>query len=55
MIEQCNGLGTHMCMCGGDNCVCEWHGEIPCDGCPACRPNLNWSDEELGIGDDNAD
>ncbi len=32
----CGGLGTIYCECGGDQCVCHWHGEIDCDGCDDC-------------------
>ena len=40
---QCNGLGYIECFCGGDLCVCDNYGEIPCGGCDACEP----SDEDF--------
>ncbi len=33
----CGGTGIIDCHCGGDQCVCHWHGEIECDGCEDCR------------------
>lgn len=35
--ERCGGSGTFDCLCGGDFCVCHWHGEVECIGCPDCR------------------
>jgi hypothetical protein len=34
--EGCGGLGVLQCFCGGDLCVCHWHGETECPGCPDC-------------------
>lgn len=31
--ETCGNLGTILCECGGDICVCENNGEIPCPEC----------------------
>lgn len=33
----CEGSGTIYCRCGGDLCVCHWHGEAECLGCSNCR------------------
>ena len=33
----CAGTGALQCYCGGDQCICHWHGEIDCDGCPDCE------------------
>lgn len=30
VCQECDGLGYVDCFCGGDLCVCEYHGEIPC-------------------------
>ena len=35
--SRCGGSGSLDCRCGGDLCVCHWHGSIDCDGCPDCR------------------
>lgn len=34
----CGGSGVLNCYCGGDLCVCHWHGEVECFGCPGCEP-----------------
>ena len=34
--ETCGGSGMLNCYCGGDQCVCHWHGGIQCDGCEDC-------------------
>lgn len=39
IVDHCNGLGTIECECGGDICVCHWHGEAPCPGCGLCEPH----------------
>lgn len=31
--EECDSIGTVDCHCGGDLCVCRWHGERPCPKC----------------------
>lgn len=31
--EKCNGWGYTDCFCGGDLCVCRYHGERPCWNC----------------------
>jgi hypothetical protein len=35
--ETCGGTGILVCHCGGDQCVCHWHGEVDCDGCADCE------------------
>lgn len=30
---KCDGVGSVDCHCGGDLCVCENYGEIPCPMC----------------------
>jgi hypothetical protein len=42
--DNCNGLRTLNCYCGGDFCVCHHHGEVECPGCPHCEPD----DEQCG-------
>ena len=40
--DLCGGLGTLHCLgCGGDLCVCRCGGEIDCEGCPDCSPELD--------------
>lgn len=34
--ESCGGSGELHCYCGGDFCVCHFHGSTECDGCPDC-------------------
>ena len=43
----CGGLGSVICHCGGDLCVCHHHGEIECPGCADCE-----SDDEFDDGED---
>ncbi len=31
--DECQGTGYIDCHCGGDLCVCEYHGEKPCPRC----------------------
>lgn len=31
--DTCQNMGTINCHCGGDLCVCENHGEMPCPNC----------------------
>lgn len=33
----CAGTGSIDCLCGGDLCVCHYHGETDCPGCEDCR------------------
>lgn len=33
----CGGTGVRQCFCGGDQCVCHYHGEVECDGCEDCE------------------
>ena len=42
--DRCGGLGTLSCYCGGDQCICHFHGQVDCDGCADCE------DEALGLG-----
>lgn len=35
--ESCGGGGVLYCYCGGDQCVCHNHGEVPCEGCEDCE------------------
>lgn len=37
LSDTCGGSGTLNCLCGGDQCVCHWHGEIECPGCADCE------------------
>ncbi len=46
--DTCGGLGYIECYCGGDNCVCDWNGEIPCGGCDQCEPNYDELQEDYG-------
>ena len=46
---SCGGTGTLHCWCGGDLCVCHYHGETPCEGCEDCE------DDELDDDDDFLD
>lgn len=32
----CGGTGSLNCFCGGDQCVCHFHGETECTGCEDC-------------------
>lgn len=34
--DRCGGDGVIHCECGGDFCVCHWHGGVECLGCPDC-------------------
>jgi hypothetical protein len=46
-LEQgCAGTGVVQCFCGGDFCVCHFHGETDCDGCEDC--DLGGDDSERG-------
>jgi len=31
--ESCGNMGSINCYCGGDLCVCENNGEMPCPAC----------------------
>jgi hypothetical protein len=35
--SSCAGTGALNCFCGGDLCVCHYHGETECFGCPDCE------------------
>lgn len=35
--DGCGGTGVIYCAgCGGDQCVCQCGGELPCGGCEEC-------------------
>ena len=34
--ESCGGSGYLNCYCGGDLCVCHYHGGCDCPGCMDC-------------------
>lgn len=36
LSPTCGGSGTLYCYCGGDLCVCHFHGETDCPGCEDC-------------------
>jgi hypothetical protein len=40
--DGCNGTGSVNCFCGGDQCVCHFHGETECPGCKDCE----WGEDE---------
>ena len=50
--ESCGGSGVLNCTCGGDFCVCHYHGETQCPGCPDCERD---DDDEYFPEDDDAD
>ena len=54
--DRCGGDGMIYCICGGDFCVCHWHGEVVCDGCPDCDEDCEDTDQgDYGVdGDDGA-
>jgi hypothetical protein len=52
--EPCGGLGILHCHCGGDLCVCHWHGETQCDGCVDCREADEYDDDGEGWPDAEA-
>lgn len=35
--SHCGGSGQLRCLCGGDFCVCHYHGETECPGCEDCE------------------
>lgn len=37
--DRCGGDGVLNCFCGGDGCVCHWHGSMECYGCEDCEPD----------------
>lgn len=41
----CGGMGVFDCHCGGDLCVCHWHGEIDCPGCEDCEDSYDYDDD----------
>lgn len=44
--DRCGGMGELHCYCGGDLCVCHFHGSTECPGCPDCE-----DDDDCGMGD----
>ena len=46
----CGGSGTLNCVCGGDFCVCHYHGLAECYGCEDCR-----KDEDDDYGRDESE
>lgn len=48
---RCDGSGMLYCHCGGDLCVCHWHGEVQCIGCEDCEANDDR--DNFGIYDDD--
>ena len=43
--ETCGGTGYLNCTCGGDFCVCHYHGGTDCDGCEECEGDAeSWDD-----------
>ncbi len=50
--DQCGGSGELHCDCGGDQCVCHFHGSTECEGCPDCREDddddYDWSEDYDG-------
>ena len=42
--DHCAGTGSLNCYCGGDFCVCHYHGETECPGCPDCQGDADDSD-----------
>ncbi len=45
--KRCGGSGVLYCHCGGDLCVCHYHGETDCSGCPDCEEHEDDWDEGL--------
>lgn len=45
--RPCGGSGTLNCYCGGDFCVCHWHGEVECPGCEDCEDDegCDWDED----------
>jgi len=44
--EGCGGTGHVGCHCGGDQCVCHYHGqERECPGCDQCPERDDWDDD----------
>ena len=41
----CGATGFRSCFCGGDQCVCHYHGGIECDGCEDC---LGLAEDDYG-------
>ena len=35
--DCCAGTGSLNCFCGGDQCVCHFHGQTECNGCEDCE------------------
>lgn len=46
LAAHCGGSGTLYCDCGGDFCVCHFHGSTDCDGCVDCLHDEGWDDDD---------
>jgi hypothetical protein len=44
--STCGGTGSLNCYCGGDQCVCHFHGETDCPGCEDCLDPDDYYDED---------
>ena len=55
--RYCGGSGMLECECGGDLCVCHWHGHQMCPGCEDCEGDGLGGDDEFDRyhGDDYDD
>lgn len=49
--NTCGGHGVIDCYCGGDLCVCHWHGEVECEGCEDCLDHDDYDDCQDGDSD----
>ena len=45
--DTCGGTGSLQCVCGGDFCVCHYHGETECPGCEDCEEEHDDFDEDF--------
>jgi hypothetical protein len=51
--EGCGGTGHVDCHCGGDLCVCHYHGqEQECPGCDECPERDDFDDDSFYDEDD---
>ena len=49
--ESCGGSGSLNCFCGGDQCVCHFHGETECEGCEDCEEQDSDAYDDFGDED----
>jgi hypothetical protein len=49
---NCGGTGSLNCECGGDFCVCHYHGSTECPGCEDCEQDDDGFDEDYQGEDD---